>query len=352
MNPRTMRSFFNLRTVKWKNGRVLMIDQKALPQRLRYLAYDDYRQVAKAIRSMVVRGAPVIGAAAGMGLALVAYHSHARRRKELIRRLEKAALVIKRTRPTAINLSWALNRILRKAYNVHGDVEKIKDVIIKEAQLIADEDIDCNKTLGKHGAKLLKDGDTVLTHCNAGALATVGYGTALGVVRAAIDQRKKIQVIATETRPALQGARLTCFELQTDGIPVTLISDTMVGYTMKNKWVNKVMVGADRILTTGYVFNKIGTYQIAVLAKEHKIPFYSAAPLSTFDRASKVGEVVIEERNPREVIWIGRTRIAPKGVEARYPAFDLTPPQFVTGIITEKGVLYPPFSQSIRRALR
>ncbi|MFB0551487.1 MAG: S-methyl-5-thioribose-1-phosphate isomerase [Nitrososphaeria archaeon] len=347
-----MRSFFNLRSVKWKNGRVLMIDQKALPQRLRYLAYDDYRQVAKAIRSMVVRGAPAIGAAAGMGLALVAYHSRARRRKQLIRALEKAALVIKRTRPTAINLSWALNRVLRKAYNVHGDVEEIKDVVMKEAQLIADEDVDCNKTLGKHGAKLLKDGDTVLTHCNAGALATVGYGTALGVVRAAIDQRKKIQVIATETRPALQGARLTCFELQTDGIPVTLISDSMVGYTMKKKWVNKVMVGADRILTTGHVFNKIGTYQIAVLAREHKIPFYSAAPLSTFDRASKVREVVIEERNPREVIWIGPTRIAPKGVEARYPAFDLTPPQFVTGIITEKGVLYPPLSQSIRRALR
>ncbi|MDH5704089.1 MAG: S-methyl-5-thioribose-1-phosphate isomerase [Aigarchaeota archaeon] len=347
-----MRKFFNLRIVKWENGRVLMIDQKILPQRLRYLAYDDYRQVVKAIRNMAVRGAPAIGAAAGMALALAAYHSHARGRKELIRRLEEAALIIKSTRPTAINLSWALDRVLGRALEVHGDVEEVKDGVIKEAKLIADEDVSCNKTLGKHGAKLLKDGDTILTHCNAGALATVGYGTALGVVRAAIDQRKKIEVIATETRPALQGARLTCFELQTDRIPVTLISDTMVGYAMKSKWVNKVIVGADRILTTGYVFNKIGTYQIAVLAKRHKIPFYSAAPLSTFDRTSKVSEVIIEERNPREVIWIGSTRIAPKGVKARYPAFDLTPPELVTGIITEKGVLYPPFSQSIRRALR
>lgn len=345
-------NFFNIRTVMWKNGQVLLIDQKSLPQRLHYLRYNDYREVAKAIRDMVVRGAPAIGAAASMALGLVAYRSRARGRGELIRTLEEAARVIKKTRPTAVNLPWAVDRVLERARNTRGDVQEVKDTVINEAKLIADEDVQCNKALGRHGAKLLKNGDTVLTHCNAGALATVGYGTALGVVRSAIEQGKNIEVIATETRPALQGARLTCFELHTDEIPVTLISDTMVGHAMQNKWVNKVVVGADRILRTGHVFNKIGTYQIAVLAKRHKIPFYSAAPLSTFDMTSEVDQVIVEERNPREVVWVGSTRIAPKGVKARYPAFDLTRPELVAGIITEKGVLRPPFSRSIRRAFR
>ena len=346
------RNFFNIRTVMWKNRQVLLIDQKSLPQRLHYLRYHDYREVAKAIRDMVVRGAPAIGAAASMALALVAYRSRARGRGEFIRRLEEAARVIKKTRPTAVNLSWAVDRVLERAHNARGDVQEVKDTVINEAKLIADEDVECNKTLGRHGGKLLKNGDTVLTHCNAGALATVGYGTALGVVRSAIEQGKKIEVIATETRPALQGARLTCFELHTDEIPVTLISDSMVGHAMQNKWVNKVVVGADRILRTGHVFNKIGTYQIAVLAKRHKIPFYAAAPLSTFDMTCEVDQVIVEERNPREVVWVGSTRIAPKGVKARYPAFDLTPPELIAGIITEKGVLRPPFSRSIRRAFR
>ncbi len=346
------RNFFHIRTVMWKNGQVLLIDQKSLPQRLYYLRYDDYRQVSKAIRDMVVRGAPAIGAAASMALALVAYHSRARRRGELIRRLEEASRVIKKTRPTAVNLSWAVDRVLERARNARGGVQEVKETVINEAKLIADEDVECNRTLGRNGGKLLKNGDRVLTHCNAGALATVGYGTALGVVRSAIEQGKNIEVIATETRPALQGARLTCFELHTDKIPVTLISDTMVGHAMQNKWINKVVLGADRILRTGHVFNKIGTYQIAVLAKRHKIPFYSAAPLSTFDMASEASQVVVEERNPREVVWVGSTRIAPKGVKACYPAFDLTPPQLVTGIITEKGVLRPPFLRSIRRAFR
>ena len=343
-------NFFSLRTVKWKNGQVLLIDQKSLPQRLRYLAYEDYGEVAKAIRTMVVRGAPVIGAAAAMALALTAYHSDAQQKGELIRRLEEAARVIKRTRPTAVNLSWALDRVLKRAHSIDGDLQEAKDAVIKEAKLIADEDVRCNRALGRHGARLLKDGDTILTHCNAGALATVGYGTALGVVRSAIEQGKNIKVVATETRPALQGARLTCFELHMDKIPVTLISDTMVGFAMKNRWVNKVILGADRILRTGHVFNKIGTYQLAVLAKRHKIPFYSAAPLSSFDMKSDISEVIIEERDPREVTWVGSARIAPRGVKARYPAFDLTPPELIRAIITEKGVLGPPLSKSIRAA--
>jgi len=347
-----MENFFNLRTVKWENGQVLLIDQKRLPEKLGYVSYEDYREVARAIRTMVVRGAPAIGAAASMALALEAYHSQAKGRGELIRRLERAAKVIRRTRPTAVNLSWALERVLRRAREADGDLQKVRNAVIEEAMLIADEDVRCNRALGKHGAELIKDGDTILTHCNAGALATVGYGTALGVVRSAVEQGKNVKVVATETRPALQGARLTCFELHADRIPVTLISDTMVGFAMRNRWVNKVMLGADRILRTGHVFNKIGTYQIAILARTHKIPFYSAAPLSSFDVRSNPKEVVIEERDPREVIWVGSTRIAPKGIKVRYPAFDVTPPELITAIITEKGVLRPPFGKSIGAMFR
>jgi len=269
----------------------------------------------------------------------VAYHSKAEKKAELINKLDKAAETLKKTRPTAVNLFWAIDRILTKARGFSENAKDLAAFVIEEAQKIADEDARANHLIGKHGAELIRDGDVILTHCNAGALATVDYGTALGVIRAAWEQGKKIRVIATETRPKLQGARLTSYELKRDGIPVTLITDNMVGYVMYKRLVGKVIVGADRIVKNA-VINKIGTYTIAVLAKEHAIPFYVAAPKSTFDLSHTSANVVIEQRRSEEVTQIGSQRIVPEGVNVLNPAFDITPLEYVTAVICEDGVLH------------
>ncbi|MEM1566015.1 MAG: S-methyl-5-thioribose-1-phosphate isomerase [Candidatus Bathyarchaeia archaeon] len=338
-----------MRTIEWRgDGTVITINQLKLPHETEFLTLRTCDEVAEAIKTMKIRGAPLIGAAAAYGLALTAYHSRAKNRAALIRKLEKDAERLRKTRPTGVNLFWAVNRILSKAYAFDGDARKLAAIIVEEAKRIADEDAKANHAIGKHGAQLLGDGDTVLTHCNAGALATVEYGTALGVIRAAVEQGKKISVIATETRPKLQGARLTTYELKREGIPVTLISDTMVGYVMYRRMVNKVIVGADRIVRDA-VINKIGTYQIAVLAKEHGIPFYVAAPKSTFDLVHTSEQVTIEERSPDEVLCINGERIAPNGVAAFNPAFDITPLKYVTAVICEDGILYKEDLSSLSR---
>ena len=328
-----------MRTIEWRGGKVVTINQLKLPRETEFLEMHSCDEVAEAIKTMKIRGAPLLGAAAAYALALAAYHSKAKERNELIGELEMAAEKLKRTRPTAVNLFWAVDRILNEVRSLQGSPKELADTVVEEAEKIADEDAAANRLIGKHGAALIKDGDTILTHCNAGALATVEYGTALGVIRAAVEQGKKVRVIATETRPKLQGARLTTYELKRDGIPVTLIADTMVGYVMYKRMVNKVIVGADRIVRDA-VINKIGTYQIAVLAKEHDIPFYVAAPKSTFDLAHKSEQVTIEERSPEEVTCIGSEKIAPEGVEALNPAFDITPLKYVTAIICEEGTIY------------
>jgi len=298
------------------------------------------RQVASAIKDMKIRGAPLIGVAAAYALALTAYNSKAKTKEELIKEIEKSASLLKKTRPTAVNLFWAVDRMVRKARENTGTAKTVAKAVIEEACKMADEDVEANRKMGEHGSALLNDGDVILTHCNAGSLATVDYGTALGVIRVAWEQGKKVSVIATETRPKLQGARLTAYELQQDGIPVTLITDGMVGYVMQKRLVDRVIVGADRIVRDA-VINKIGTFGVAVLASEHNIPFYVAAPTSTFDLAHSASEVVIEERNPDEVTHFGAQKIAPNGVEVLNPAFDITPMQYVTAIICETGVLSP-----------
>lgn len=327
-----------LRTVEWVNGRVRMIDQTKIPYRFAYISFRNYRQVAKAIRNMVVRGAPAIGVAAAMGLALAANSSRATTKEQLIKELEAAGEVLRRSRPTARNLFWAVDRILSKARAAGDDPSEIAALVVKEAKQMAEEDIEANRRIGEYGASLLDDGDCVLTHCNAGTLATVSYGTALAPIRTAVSQGKKIRVIATETRPRLQGAKLTTYELLRDKIPVTLIVDGAVGYTMKKGLVKKVIVGADRI-TMRFVANKVGTYLIALAAQANQIPFYVAAPSSTFDLRPEQSEIRIEERSPQEVTHIGGRRIAPKGVDVFNPAFDLTPVDLVRGFITEKGVV-------------
>jgi len=296
-------------------------------------------QVASAIQTMKIRGAPLIGAAAAYGLALTAYHSRAKDKKALIKQVEDSAKLLKKTRPTGANLFWAIDRVLGKTRErALVSVEKLVKAVINEAQRIADEDVQMNKKIGEYGSELLNDGDAVLTHCNAGSLATVDYGTALGVVRAAWERGKKIRVVATETRPKLQGSRLTAYELKRDRIPLTLITDGAVGYVMSKRLITKVVVGADRIVRDA-VINKIGTYSIAVLAHEHHIPFYVAAPSSTFDLDRTSQDVVIEQRNPEEVTCFGSERVAPRGVAALNPAFDITPMKYVNAIICEKGVL-------------
>ena len=328
-----------MRTIEWQSGTVLTIDQSKLPNETVFLELKTCEDVAEAIKNMKIRGAPLIGAAAAFALALTAYHSKAKEKNELVKEVEAAAETLKATRPTAVNLFWAVNRILNKIQSFSGSSEELKSLIIEEAKMIADEDAAANRLMGKYGAKLINDGDTILTHCNAGALATVDYGTALGVIRAAWEERKRIKVIATETRPKLQGARLTAYELKMEGIPVTLITDNMVGYVMYKGFVDKVIVGADRIVQDA-VINKIGTYSVAVLAKEHNIPFYVAAPKSTFDIDHTSADVVIEERSSEEVTCINSKRIAPEGIKVLNPAFDITPLKYVTAIICEEGILY------------
>ena len=338
----------SLRTVEWKDNSVVMIDQTKLPNELVYVTYTDYRDVAVAIRDLIVRGAPAIGVSGAFGLALAALQSKASTKESLMEDLEKARKVLHETRPTAINLAWGLERIMNIA-RLSNDVSAIKESVVREAKKMAEEDIETNMRMGKHGSQLFDDNDTIMTHCNAGALATVAYGTALGVIRATKDSGKKIKVIATETRPVMQGSRLTAFELKHDGIDVSLIPDTAVGYSMANKLVSKVIVGADRILRTGHVYNKIGTYQVAMMAKQHGIPFYVAAPLSTFDLKSKPEDVVIEQRKSSEVTGVAGKKTAPDDINVINPAFDMTPPELISGIITEAGIAKPPFEESIRK---
>ena len=337
-----------LKTVEWKNNSVIMIDQTKLPNELVFVTLTDYNQVADAIKTLVIRGAPAIGISGAFGLALAALNSKANSKDELINELKHAKKILFETRPTAVNLKWGLEKIM-SVTKYFESVDEIKKSIIETAKQMADDDIKINMAIGKHGSILFNDNDTVMTHCNAGALATVGYGTALGVIRATRDSGKNIKVIATETRPIQQGSRLTAFELKHDGIDVTIIPDTAVGYTMANGLVNKIVVGADRILRTGHVFNKIGTYQVAAIAKQHDIPFYVAAPLSTFDLESDPEDVTIEQRDPSEVTRVGGKNTAPDGVNVINPAFDMTPPELISGIITEKSIVKAPFEDSIKK---
>ena len=330
-----------MRTIEWKNNSVLTVDQTKLPRRLVYVKLTSCRDVALAIKTMKIRGAPLMGAAAAYGLALTASHSRASTKEELLKQIQDSVRLLKQTRPTGANLFWAVDRILKRISEVtDSSVDAVRDLIVTEAQRVADEDVEMNKKIGEHGSRLIANGEAILTHCNAGALATVDYGTALGVIRAAWDQGKKISVIATETRPKLQGARLTAYELKTMGIPFVLITDNMVGYVMSKGLVNHVITGADRIVKDA-VINKIGTYSIAVLAREHHIPFYAAAPLSTFDLSHAAKDVIIEERSSEEITRIGNKIIAPEGTKTLNPAFDITPMKYVTAVICEKGVFTP-----------
>ena len=337
-----------LKTVEWKDKSVVMIDQTKLPNELIFVTYTDYNDVANAIRTLVIRGAPAIGVAGAFGLALAALQSKATTKEDIIKDLEQAKKILFETRPTAVNLAWGLNKMMNVSKDCQS-IDEIKKSIVEAATTLAEDDVKINKAMGKNGAELFDNNDTIMTHCNAGALATVAYGTALGVVRAIKESGKNIKVIATETRPIMQGSRLTTFELKHEGIDVSLIPDTAVGYTMANGLINKIVVGADRILSTGHVFNKIGTYQIAIIAKQHNIPFYVAAPLSTFDLNSNTEDVVIEQRKASEVTSIGNKKTAPDGINVINPAFDMTPPELISGIITEKGVIRQPYEESIKK---
>ncbi len=344
-----------MRTVSWQNNAVEMIDQRILPARFEVIAYRDYREVAGAITTMVVRGAPAIGAAGAFGLALAAQQSPAQDRDGLLIDLEQAKKTLDAARPTAINLSWATNRVMEVARHlVLPNTDDIRSAVLAEAQKIADEDVEINKRMAAHGAALIADGDTVLHHCNTGALATVDYGTALGVIRMAHEQGKRVHVLVDETRPRLQGARLTAWELKQIGVPFDLIADNAAGHFMYTGQVKAVFVGADRVAANGDVANKIGTYKLAVVAKENGIPFYSVVPTSTIDLSLPDGaHIPIEERSMDEVLnlEIGGERVAPEGITARNPAFDVTPNRYVTAIVTENGVVRPPYVESLRRAV-
>ncbi len=328
-----------MRTIEWQDGIVITIDQTRLPHETITLKIRAIDEMAEAIKNLRIRGAPLLGAATAFGLSLTAFHSKAKSAEKLLAELENSVKILKSTRPTAVNLFWAADRIIGKARDYSGTAEELKTLVIREAQRIADEDVEANRVMGKNGAELINDGDVILTHCNAGELATVEYGTALGVIRAAWKQGKKIKVIATETRPLLQGARLTAYELKRDGIPVALITDSMVGYVMHKRLVTKVVVGADRIVQDAVV-NKIGTFTIAVLAHEHGVPFYVAAPKSTFDLTRKAADVIIEERKPTEVTHFANKPTAAQGIGVLNPAFDITPLKYVSAIINESGIYY------------
>ncbi|MBZ5561746.1 MAG: S-methyl-5-thioribose-1-phosphate isomerase [Acidobacteriia bacterium] len=367
------------KTIEWTDEGVRMIDQTRLPAEEVYLTCRDYQEVAEAIRSMVIRGAPAIGVAAAMGIALGVKKSAAKSLKDLRAEFETMCDTISKTRPTAVNLFWAVKRMrgafedfltsggyLGKVPEDASDLDRValmiprdgseadmivalKSRMVVEAQRILAEDIAINEAMGRHGAALLPEAGTILTHCNAGALATGGYGTALGVIRAAVSQGKAIQVFADETRPFLQGARLTAWELAKDGIPVTLITDNMAGHFMKQGQIQAVIVGADRIAANGDTANKIGTYTVAVLAHENRIPFYVAAPLSTIDLSLSCGDQIpIEERSQREVTHLKGVAIAPQDVPARHPAFDVTPHRYLTAIITERGIAREPYTESLK----
>ncbi len=341
-----------VRAIGWVNGKVRWLNTMLLPHEEVYIESSDYERVALAIERMEIRGAPAIGVAAALGVALAAYNYGGNKLDEFKLFLTNVISRFARTRPTAVNLFWALERVKSLVHNHSGSVEDLKELLIKEAMKIYEEDVDVNRRIGINGSKYLDDGDVVLTHCNAGALATAGYGTALGVIRAAWYSGKKVRVIATETRPVLQGARLTVWELAKEGIPVKLITDNMVGYVMSKGLVNKVIVGADRILLSGHVINKIGTYTISVLAQRHGVPFLVAAPRSTVDPVTRVEDVVIEERDPNEVRYVlGKTLITLPDVDVMNPAFDITPPELISAIITEDGVAEKPVNVNLPKIL-
>jgi len=327
------------RTIWWNEG-LWLIDQTRLPGELVPIRMQSVRQLVDAIKSLRIRGAPALGAAGAYGIALAADLSPADNAYDMLSELEIAALMIKDSRPTAVNLAWGVDRVLRAASSQES-AEEVREAALREAEEIAEEDIRINKAIGRNGAKLLDDGDRVLTHCNAGRLACVGWGTALGVIRSAIEAGKELHIYACETRPLHQGSRLTAWELAQDGIPVTLICESMSGSLMRKGKIDKAIVGADRI-TRDVVFNKIGTYNHAVLAKYHKLPFYVAAPLSTFDLRHEEQDIIVEERDAEEICTLAGVRLAPEGIDVYNPAFDATPLDLITGLITEKGIFRPP----------
>ena len=338
-------------TIEWKGNCVRMVDQRKLPGRIEWYICRNYRDVIRAIGTMVIRGAPAIGVAAAMGLALGARSIRARSYGAFQRRFQEMADRMITARPTAVNLKWAVERMSRLVEDMAGHpVEDIKRALRRQSEAVLAEDIEINRRMGRHGQRLIPKGAAILTHCNAGSLATGGYGTALGVIRAAHEAGKGVHVIADETRPWLQGLRLTSFELMQDRIPVTVIADSAAGSLMRRKEIDMVITGADRIAANGDVANKIGTYQVAVLAKENKIPFYVAAPISTIDLDTPSGESIpVEQRNVREVSHWGNRNMGPEGVQALNPAFDITPNRYVTAIITEKGIIRPPYRREIKR---
>ena len=344
-----------MRTVFWENGAVKMIDQRPLPTTFELDECTDYREVARSIKEMYVRGAPAIGAAAAFGMALAAFQSKAAERTAFLRDLQTAADTLRQSRPTAVNLFWAVDRSLRAATDeTIANLDDLRQAVLAEAQKLADEDVEINKRMAEHGARLVKPGDTILHHCNTGALATVDWGTALGVIRTAHEQGKKIHVLVDETRPRLQGARLTAWELKEYGVPFTLIADNAAGHYMRTGQVNIVFVGSDRTAANGDVANKIGTYKLAVVAKENGIPFYPVVPTSTVDLSLPTGDdIPIEERDASEVTGLNifGHSIAPEGINVGNPAFDVTPHRYVTGIVTENGVVYPPFDLNLKRAV-
>jgi methylthioribose-1-phosphate isomerase len=343
-----------IQTIEWTDAGVVMLDQKLLPGQESYHTYTNYRDVAEAIRSMVIRGAPAIGIAAAMGAAIGVHKSSARSLEDLDKEFEVICSTISGTRPTAVNLFWAIDRMKEVYRRVRPQgLEEIRRALVQESLTMHQEDIDANKQMGRFGQELIPDKACILTHCNAGALATAGYGTALGVIRAAMEAGKQVQVFADETRPFLQGARLTAWELQKDGIPVTVITDNMAGHFMKKGSIDCVIVGADRIAANGDVANKIGTYSVAVLAKENQIPFYVAAPISTIDINIPDGShIQIEERDPDEVRKIQGVTITPKNVPVANPAFDVTPSRYVGAIITDRGIARPPYAESINELMQ
>ncbi len=346
-----------MRTVFWENNELKMIDQRILPARFEVLSYRGHREVAHAITDMVVRGAPAIGAAAAFGLALAGYESTSTSTDGLIADLKASAAVLKASRPTAVNLAWAVDRLMRVAEKLKDErnADTVRAAILTEAQNLADEDVAINRRMAEHGAALINDGDTIIHHCNTGALATVDWGTALGVIRTAHEQGKKIHVLVDETRPRLQGARLTAWELEQYGIPYEIISDNMSGYFLKAGKAQKVFFGADRVAANGDVANKIGTYMLSLAAKDNNVPAYAVVPTSTVDLSLAHGGLIpIEERNTDEVLGIQfqGEPIAPKNAKARNPAFDVTPNRLLSGIVTENGVVYPPFDVNLKKVVK
>ncbi len=348
-----------MRTIFWENNQLKMIDQRILPGRFEVVSYSDHKSVATAITDMVVRGAPAIGAAAAFGLALAGFESAALSPQQLLIDYLAASETLKAARPTAVNLAWAVDRVMKETVErldqeSNPNIDEVREFVLTMAQHIADEDVEINKRMAEHGAALINDGDTIIHHCNTGALATVDWGTALGVIRTAHEQGKKIHVLVDETRPRLQGARLTAWELEQYGIPYQIISDNMSGYFLKAGKAQKVFFGADRVAANGDVANKIGTYMLALAAHDNGVPAYSVVPTSTVDLSLAHGDLIpIEERDPEEVLGLEfhGERVAPVEAEARNIAFDVTPNRLLTGIVTENGVVYPPFDINLKKAV-